>query len=331
VRDIRDFNFQHFGENQGAFFVVYTLTFFSLSSTIRLFEVSLFMKKEYIFAFVSIVLWSTMATASKILLGSQSSFQVLWASSFFAMLFMVLFNLFTGNFKKMKQYKLKDYIVMIFIGLPGTFFYYIFFYAGASILPASQAFIVNYMWPIMSVVFAWIILKEKMTVRKAVAIAVSFLGVVIVTSADMVQLNVLVILGALCCFCDAICYGVFTALNQKFHYDKPISVLFNYSTTFVLATVFNLVQGDLFIPSPLQALGFCWNGAFTMALACMTWMWALESGKTAKISNLAYITPFLSLIWTAVILKETITVNAVVGLCVIVGGIFIQMGHKRRT
>lgn len=272
-----------------------------------------------------------MATASKLLLGSQSSFQVLWASSFFAMLFMLLFNLFTGNLKKLKDYKLKDYLIMIFIGLPGTFFYYIFFYAGASILPASQAFIVNYMWPIMSVVFACLLLKEKMTVRKAIAIAVSFLGVVIVTSADMVHLNTLVLLGALCCFFDAVCYGVFTALNQKFHYDKPISVLLNYTTTFVLATAFNLFKGDLFLPSLGQALGFCWNGAFTMALACMTWMWALESGKTAKISNLAYITPFLSLVWTALILKEKITANAVVGLCVIVCGIFIQMGHKRRT
>ena len=272
-----------------------------------------------------------MATASKLLLGSQTSFQVLWASSFFAMLFMLLFNLFTGNLKRLKDYKAKDYLIMILIGLPGTFFYYVFFYAGASILPASQAFIVNYMWPIMSVVFAWILLKEKMTVRKAIAIAVSFLGVVIVTSADMVQLNTLVLLGALCCFFDAICYGVFTALNQKFHYDKPISVLINYTTTFVLATVYNLIRGDLFLPGIGQALGFCWNGAFTMALACMTWMWALESGKTAKISNLAYITPFLSLVWTALILKEKITVNAVVGLCVIVGGIFIQMGHKRRV
>lgn len=289
------------------------------------------MKKEYIFAAISILLWSTMATASKLLLGSQSSMQVLWASSFFAMLFMLLFNLFTGNFKRLKTYKPKDYLTMILIGLPGTFFYYIFYYAGASVLPASQAFIVNYMWPIMSVVFAWIILKEKMTARKAVAIAVSFLGVVIVTSADMVHLNTLVLLGALCCFCDAVCYGIFTALNQKFHYDKPISVLINYTTTFVLATVYNLIRDDLFLPGAVQALGFCWNGAFTMALACMTWMWALESGKTAKISNLAYITPFLSLVWTALILKEKITANAVVGLCVIVGGIFIQMGQKRRV
>ncbi len=288
------------------------------------------MKKEYVFASVSILLWSTMATASKLLLGSQSSMQVLWASSFFAMLFMLLYNLFTGNFKRLKAYKFKDYLWMIFIGLPGTFFYYIFYYAGASVLPASQAFIVNYMWPIMSVVFAWVILKEKMTARKAVAIAVSFFGVVIVTSADMLQLNTLVLLGALCCFCDAVCYGVFTALNQKFYYDKPISVMLSYTTTFVLATVFNLIKGDLFLPGPIQALGFCWNGAFTMALACMTWMWALESGKTAKISNLAYITPFLSLVWTALILKERITVNAVVGLCVIVCGIFIQMGHEKR-
>ena len=50
--------------------------------------------------------------------------------------------------------------------------YYVFYYTGTSNMPASQAFIVNYLWPIMSVVFACIILKEKMTVPKIFALFV---------------------------------------------------------------------------------------------------------------------------------------------------------------
>ena len=52
---------------------------------------------------------------------------------------------------------------------------------------------------------------------------------------------------------------------------------------------------------------------------------AIESGETEKISNLAYITPILSMVWTSLILKETITIQSVIGLAVILLGILIQL------
>lgn len=289
------------------------------------------MKKEYIFAAGAIIFWSTIAVVSKLLLDKLSSIQLLWASAFFAALFLLIVNIVTGNIKKMKEYKFKDYVTMVLIGLPGTFFYYIFYYSGADLMPASQAFIVNYMWPIMSVVFACIILKEEMTLKKGIAIAVSFIGVMIVTGQDIAKLNSNTLLGATLCLSGAVCYGVFTALNQKFKYEKRICMMINYTVTFLLTTIINGMRGELFVPDFVQVLGFLWNGELTMALASTLWMYALDSGKTAQISNLAYITPFLSLVWTSLILKETITVNAVVGLCVIVVGILIQFIHKRRV
>ena len=59
---------------------------------------------------------------------------------------------------------------------------------------------------------------------------------------------------------------------------------------------------------------------------------AIESGDTAKISNLAYITPVLSMVWTSLILKETITIQSVIGLAVILLGILIQLwtGSKKK-
>lgn len=66
-----------------------------------------------------------------------------------------------------------------------------------------------------------------------------------------------------------------------------------------------------------------------MALANLSWAMALSCGNTAKVSNLAYITPFLSLAWTFFILKEPIDPISVVGLCMIVVGITVQlMGPK---
>ena len=79
----------------------------------------------------------------------------------------------------------------------------------------------------------------------------------------------------------------------------------------------------------LQLLGFAWNGVFVMATATVTWAIALKLGGTAKVSNLAYITPFLSLVWTRLVLGEPIKLLSVAGLVVIVVGIFIQLKDNK--
>ncbi len=286
------------------------------------------MKKSYMLAATSILCWSTVAVTSKLLLWSHNNFQVLWISALFAAVFLLIVNIISGNIKKLKDYKLKDYIISILIGLPGSFLYYVFYYAGTDKMLASQAFIINYLWPIMSVVFACIILKEKMTVKKAIAIAISFLGVAIVAGGDAAKINSDLLFGATFCILGAVSYGLFTALNQKFDYDKSISVMISYIACFILTSIINIARGDLFVPNFIETLGFVWNGVITMAIANTVWVMALNSGNTAKISNLAYITPFLSMVWTLLILKERLNVYFIAGLVVIVLGIFIQLKEK---
>ncbi len=290
------------------------------------------MKKSYLFAATAILFWSTVATTAKLLLGSINNFQLLWMTSIFAAVFLLAVNLVTGNIKRLKEYKPKDFLISALIGLPGTFFYYVFYYAGTGIMTdASKAFIINYLWPIMSVVFACIILRERVTVRKVVAILMSFAGVIIVVAGGGFEaIDKSTLTGAALCVAGAVSYGIFTALNQKFYYEKRISMMINYFVTFTLTTVINGVSGNLFLPTLPQLGGFAWNGIFTVAIANTAWAVALESGKTAKISNLAYITPFLSLVWTSLILKEELSPYSLIGLVVIVAGIFVQLADRKK-
>jgi len=276
-------------------------------------------------AAVAIAFWSTVSVVTKLLLNAYSSFQVLWLSSFFAAVALFLFNLFSGELKRLKSYTPKDYLVSTLIGLPGSLFYYVFFYAGASRMLASQAFIVNYLWPIMSVLCACIILKERMTVKKGVAIGLSFLGVVIVMWRNLLSFDRNTLVGAALCVLGAVSYGLFTSLNQKKQYNKSLSMMLNYTATFVLTSVITAVSGDLFFPTAVQVVGFAWNGVLTMALANTAWIMALSRGETAKISNLVYITPFLSLLWTWLVLREPLEINFIAGLAIIVLGILIQL------
>lgn len=287
------------------------------------------MKKAYFLAGISILFWSSLATVSKLLLGTMSSYQVLCVSALFAGVTLLIVALCNGKLARIKQYRAKDFLIMVLIGLPGTFLYYIFLYAGTDRMPASQAFIINYLWPIMSIVFSCLLLKEKMTLRKTIAIAMSFAGILTVAGKDLTQFDPNALFGILLCVCAAVSYGAFTALNKKYDYDTHISMMVSFFAAFVLSFLANLLLGmDMHITA-LQTAGLAWNGIFVMALATTTWALALNLGDTAKISNLAYITPFLSLIWTSLFLKEPIDPWSVAGLLVIVLGIFIQLKDNK--
>lgn len=287
------------------------------------------MKKYYLFAAVAIFCWSTVATVVKLLQGSMTSMQVLFISSFFAGVFLLILNIAGKKLRLLKAYRPADYLKTILSCLPGTLLYYVFYYTGTSKMPASQAFIVNYLWPIMSVIFACILLKEKLTVRKLIAIFLSFIGVIIVIGKDLLAFDMGTLSGAVFCILGAVSYGVFTALNQKFPYEKSLSMMISYFCTFLITGVFMAVTGTLPQPQPIQLLGLVWNGAFAIGVANMMWLMALDAKDTARISNLAYITPFLSLVWTSIFLKETITISAVLGLAVIMLGILIQLVQKK--
>lgn len=289
------------------------------------------MKKEYIYAIISVLLWSTTATVTKLLLGNLDSMQILLLGSLFAFMFLFIINCIKGNLKEVKNYKLKDFFKIIIIGTLGTFLYNLFLYLGINTLQASQAFIINYLWPIMTVIFACIILKEKITVRKIIAIIISFIGVIIVSSnGNLLNIEKSSIIGTIYCTLAAISYGLFSVLNKKQNYNKYTSMMLYYLTSFCISLIYCLCARKTFVPETNQLLGLLWIGVFTSAIAFTSWALALEKGDTARISNIAYITPFISLVWTSIILKEELKVYSILGLIIIILGIFIQMKDNKK-
>jgi len=290
------------------------------------------MKKEYLYAAISIFLWSTTATVTKLLLGNLNSMQVMLVGSFVAFVFLLIVSLVNGCFKELKTYKIIDHIHIFIIGLLGIFLYHLFLYLGIDMMEASQAFIINYLWPMMAVIFACFILKEKMTLKKAVAILLSFVGVIIVTSnGGLLRVEKNTLKGAIYCVLAAASYGLFTVLNKKKTYNKYLSMMLYYFYAFIISLIYVLITRDSFTLSLAQSAGMLWNGIFMTAIPFTTWALALEKGDTAKISNLAYITPFLSLVWTSLILKEKLNPYSILGLVIIVLGILIQIKKEPKN
>jgi drug/metabolite transporter (DMT)-like permease len=66
-------------------------------------------------------------------------------------------------------------------------------------------------------------------------------------------------------------------------------------------------------------------GMFEMGIAFVLWSYAMKKAEnTSKVSNLIFISPFLSLVFIYFILGEIILASTYVGLALIVAGLWIQ-------
>ena len=284
------------------------------------------MKKSYFYALVSVFFWSTTTTVSKLLLHSISTMQVLAVSSVFATLFLLMVNVFKGNLKQLKSYQPRDYLVLVGVGFLGMFLYRMLLFFGVARMLASQAMIVNYLWPIMAVLASCVILREKLTVRKAIAVVMSFLGVVIVTTGgNAAGLSGSDLTGTVLVAVAAVFYGLFVAINKRLQYDSFVSMMFYNAVAAICAILGTLFSGETLLLTLSQNLGLVWVGVCNTAIGFVAWDLAMKTGDTAKVANIAYITPFLSLVVAYFLLGDPITVWSVGGLVVIVAGIFLQM------
>ena len=283
------------------------------------------MKKNYIYAFFTILIWATMATIVKLLLLNIPNLEALSISSIFAFLFLVVVNIKNGKLKEMRKYSVKDYFAMAGLGFLGLFMYSALYYYGLAQLTSQEACIVNYLWPIMLVMFSVIILKEKITLAKCIAMCCSFLGIVILSTGSGNTVSGNATLGIISCIVAAACYGLFSVLNKKADYDQNIAMMVIWFVVAVCAAILGSVIEEWKPIAGMQWFGMIWLGVIVDAVAYLLWALALKGvNNTAKIANLAYLTPFLSLVISAVVLRENVHARAVIALIFIVGGILLQ-------
>ncbi len=283
------------------------------------------MKKNYIYAFLTVFIWATMAAVVKLLLSDIPNLQALSVSSALAFVFLLLLNIKNGSIREMKKYSAKDYLIMAGLGFLGLFMYSALYYYGLAQLSSQEACILNYLWPVMLVVFSCIILKEKFTAIKGFAMLCSFIGIIILSAGSENIARGNSAAGIISCIVAAACYGLFSVLNKKADYNQNIAMMVIWFVAAVCSAALGLVTEEWKPIEGMQWLGMVWLGVVIDAVAYLMWALALKGVEnTAKIANLAYLTPFLSVIFSAVVLGEKITLRAVIALVFIVGGILLQ-------
>ena len=286
-------------------------------------------KKAESFAILSVILWSTVASAFKISLRHVDYLELLLYASFFSTLIIFFVLLVRKKLHLLRTYSFKDFIISALLGFLNPFLYYIVLFKAYSILPAQEAITLNYTWPLMLVLLSIPLLKQKINFLSVIAIIISFFGVIIIaTRGDFASLNFSNIKGDLLPLSSAVIWALFWIFNLKDKHDVVVKLFVSFCFGLIFSIILIIVRSTFVgfsLPNIKGILGSAYVGFFEMGLTFIVWLSALKYAKTtAQVSNFIYITPFLSLFVVSIVVGEKILFSTIIGLVFIIAGIILQ-------
>lgn len=288
--------------------------------------------KAYIFALVSVLLWSTVASAFKISLRYLTPVELLFYASCFSCL--VLFGALVLQ-KKLTLLTASNREVWrtsLLFGFLSPFLYYLILLKAYDLLPAQQAQPLNYTWAITLSLLSVPLLGHRLKILEIAAVLVSYLGVwVISTQGDVFSLKFENPLGVVLALGSTVIWALYWIANTKDQRDPVLGLFLNFLCSLPLIGFYLMVTEGFRRVEWTGLLGAAYVGTFEMGIAFISWLMAMKlTASTAKIANLIFISPFLSLVLIHFIVGEKIMMSSVVGLVFIVAGLLIQAATGKK-
>ncbi|MFC2077016.1 DMT family transporter [candidate division KSB1 bacterium] len=282
--------------------------------------------KAYIYAGLAVLFWSTVASAFKISLRYVDYLQLLFFSSFVSLTVLFIVLAAKRKLPLLRRQSASDLARSALLGFLNPFLYYIVLFKAYSILPAQEAQPLNYTWPIMIVLLSIPILGQRIKPLGVIAVFISFCGVLVIsTHGDVLGFRFTNPGGAALALGSSTIWATFWIYNLRDKRDAVLKLFLNFAFGFIYLLVAVPLVSDVAVPEVGGIIGVAYVGLFEMGITFVVWMTALKlSVTTAKVSNLIYLSPFISLFFIRTIVGEVILPSTIVGLILIVGGILLQ-------
>jgi drug/metabolite transporter (DMT)-like permease len=287
--------------------------------------------KAYIYALLSVLLWSTVATAFKLGLRILSPLYLILLASTFSLLIFFVAILLQGKIRELFTVTLSGLGKSALLGALNPFGYYLILFQAYSLLPAQVAQPLNMIWPITLALLSAPLLKQKITVRNIVAILISFVGVVFISSQGSLSgLTNINKTGAMLAIVSSVVWSLFWILSVLDKRDEIFKLFWNFAFGVVYLLFTALLFPGFHFPNPKGVPAAVYIGLFELGITYILWMKAMQlSENNAKMGNLTFLSPFLSLIFIHFVLGETIFFTTFVGLAFIISGIWYQQKRER--
>jgi drug/metabolite transporter (DMT)-like permease len=289
---------------------------------------------SYLYAALAILAWSSVSTAFKIALRQLTPIGLLVIASATASVLLYIYKALSRSKSRLSRWE--NFKLSLCPALLNPFLYYLILFEAYSRLRAQEAQALNYTWAIVLSVFSVILLKERFRLKDMIALVISFCGVIVISTKGRVwDLHFDDAFGTALAAGSSIIWALYWIINMRDKRNTIDKLSGNFFLGFVFVSVLAIIgrmqlmhpEGRL-LPALLAGI---YVGIFEMGLTFVLWMKALQTSEnTAKVANLIFITPFLSLLFIRFALSESIHVATIIGLCLIIASNLLQKLELRR-
>ncbi|MBX0353755.1 DMT family transporter [Bacillus toyonensis] len=278
-------------------------------------------------------IWGGMYVVSKYVLDFIPPLTLVWLR--FIIAFVVLYAFLKITEKKQKKkvtIRKKDWLLFAWIGFIGYFISITCQFIGTKLSDAHTGSLVTSATPAFMVIFAAIILKEKLTARRLLSTIIATIGVIIVIGWDIeigsYFIGTIILVGA------AITWALLSIYVKIASAKFSSLVITTYAIFFSLFFITPFMLWE-FQSSPIEhinmyvLLGVIYLGIVSTAGAFFLWNKGLELMDASIGSLFFFFQPIVGSLLGWLLLNETLNSNFFIGGILIICSVFITTFEKK--
>ena len=274
------------------------------------------------------LIWGGSFFFIKILLPDFGPMSISFLRSAFGLLTIVLIMLAT---RKKFGWKAIPWPLMILIGLVNTAIPWILIGTSETRLTSSMASVLNATTPLWTMVVGILFFKGVSSPMQWLGVGIAFAGILVLVDLNPTSFVSVDLIGLFCMLTATLCYGIGSQLSKRLAGLTMYQITFGTLFTTVLATgAASLVWEGIAwgqIAEWHNIGGLVGLGVFGSGVAYILFYYMVQKGSPEFATLVTYLLPVTAIIWGATLLGEAVTWNLLVGMVLVLCGVFVA-GRK---
>lgn len=285
-----------------------------------------------LFLSLSAAIWGGMFVVVKIAVRYIPPLQLVWLRYLIAIIVLLLFSLLK---KEKWSINLSDIRLILLIGFIGNAVSIVAQETGTWLSNAQSGAVITSSTPTFMLLFAWWLLKEKLTRTDVISIIMATIGVVCIVGVHFEGKNVL--LGILLLTLAALSWALMSILIKKLSstYSSLQITIMSISVALIVLSPFVIYDQqiisniDFLNPSVFFCLGYL--GVISTSLAFVMWNRGLQLVSAGHSGLYFLIQPIVGTILGWLFLKEPLSLGFLVGGFLIGTSVWLNIRQTRKT
>ncbi|HDR4736204.1 TPA: DMT family transporter [Bacillus cereus] len=283
-----------------------------------------------LYLFLASSIWGGMYVVVKVLVSVIPPLELVWLRYLVAIIALCIIGFVT---KQKWSIEKRYFLIIIAIGVIGYAISIVTQETGTMLSSAQMGAVITSSTPAFMVLFAWLILKERLTLKKGISVYLATIGVIIIVGIG--DLNTSSVLGGISLLIAALTWAFMSVLVKRLPSDYSQIVVTTYSTLVALIVLTPFVLPRLhaidlsLLNRPTIWGGLLYLGIISTAVAFLLWNRGLQMLNASSGGLFFFFQPVVGTLLGWLILGEKIGVTFWVGSSLILIGVLLVIREKQ--